>query len=884
MPIRARTRSALGLAVTISLLSAVLAPASATAATGVPRVIAGVHADLVSVGFADGAPTLGSTAAVDGELAKALDPASTVFNVENAARMTIGRGSDLLFLGDLGNTFWIAPQSTPDGALLWPGINTENIAPGAVDDDSVDITLAAVDGPGFLSVYQTNALGTHTRLLDSRDGSGYDTWRMTSGQHQHANWAFSAAGDYTLTFTATVTVQGTPRTVAQDYSMFVGNMLPAAPTTISAPAPSATTITAGEDLTLTATVTPTDAPGTVSFSTGTSYIADASNIDGTATITTSTLPLGRQTISARFTPDSEDDFAESVSAPTIVTVTSPRAEGSFGIAPLAASYIDGTIVTMIATGEAPASDENYQWVTRLAGTGDTWQSIFDDLTYRAETGPAFTREITTDYNGYEFALQIQKSHLILAQSAPVALLVTGESTGSGLEVRIEGVKPVFDYAEYAELHVAGVDLPARAHYEWFLFYPRSNNPYLPTDLGDPEHSEEKTFYVPNNSVLPIGVRIIGHDGTVLGTSPRYTLVSEDAPTTQLEGIKSFYHPGESIALTATVTPADTTSAQYRWSIYSATGERTVIDGATGSTVSIPASLQLNKATISVVLVEPTRGEETYAYAGEEIIVLDPEAADRVYFNPLARHYHSGDAIKLHLVSSSASPTDTYRWYLQRSDQSAPVLIPDAVGADHQLTAEVALASAKVTAELVDKDGTLLAAAEPAHIAVDDHGNPPARHLTVTADAATYPVGATAVLTAIATPASILDRYEWWVQRTADELPVLIAVTRNGTLSIPIDASLDGAALSARLTKETGQTYIQSEDIKLVVTASAAIPAAPDAMQPPPIADPATATADNNSSPVLAATGYQVDALVAAASLLLSLGVLGRHSARRRRPE
>ena len=71
MPIRARTRSALGLAVTISLLSAVLAPASATAATGVPRVIAGVHADLVSVGFADGAPTLGSTAAVDGEIGRA---------------------------------------------------------------------------------------------------------------------------------------------------------------------------------------------------------------------------------------------------------------------------------------------------------------------------------------------------------------------------------------------------------------------------------------------------------------------------------------------------------------------------------------------------------------------------------------------------------------------------------------------------------------------------------------------------------------------------------------------------------------------------------------------------------------------------------------------
>jgi surface-anchored protein len=832
MRTRTRLTASTALALTIALTGALAVPAGAAATAR--HVVSGVHADVVSVSFADNTLALGSTATVDGEVNSPVDPAATTFNVESATRTTLGRGSNLPFLGDIGNQFWIAPQTNPEGALLWPGVNTEGIPSGVADDDTVAVSLTSVDGPGFLSVYQTDSFGTHTRLLDSRAGSGYDTWQIPVGQHQHANWAFSATGEYTLTFTAQTVIDGAPQTARQDYHFFVGNMVPAVSTVTTAPLVSATAVRAGDEVTMSSTVAPQTARGSVEFSTGTESLGYADVVDGVASLATDRLPIGRQTISAQFTPDSPDDYLESISTPTVVTVSPARAEGSFGIATIPRSYTDGETGTLSATGTALATGENYQWVIRQAGSDDAWQTISDDLTYRAETGATFTRVMTTDYDGYEIALQIQRDHLLLAQSAPVTISVPGPSLGTGLDVRLGGVKAIYPYGEYTEFTVLGEELPAGARYEWYYFYPRSNDPVHVTDLGDPSGVNRKSVFLSEAGILPVGVRIVAADGTILGTSPRYEFTLGESPTLQIEGIKSFYHPGDTIDLTATVTPKDSPFTRYRWSIYDRAGTSTVIEGASGGRVSLPASLDLNEATISVVLVEPTRGEKTIAYDAEKLIVLDPAAADLVYFTPLARHYHSGDAINLRLISSSASEGDSYRWYIKRADQSAPTLLAGVTTATHRLIAEVALAGAQVTAELVNADGTVLATTAPAYIAVDDHGTPPPRNLAITTDAQQYPAGTTATLTATASPASVLDRYEWWSKPAAAGDAVLLGVTRTNTFSLPVAA---GAVVFARLTKETGETYIQSDPLSVRVTT----PAPGDENTPPvtPV-DPAPA--------------------------------------------
>jgi len=823
-----------GLALLAALVGASVASPVATAAAAAPaddrRVIAGVHADLVSVGLVEGALQLGSrTDGVDGP-GVAVDPAAVVFNVESAARVVLGRGSTLGFLGDIGNDFWIAPQSNPDGALLWPGVSTEDVLPGSVDGD-VTVSLAAVEGPGSVSVYRTDALGEHERLLDSRVDEGVGGWALAPGSHAHASWAFSDPGAYVLTMAAEASVQGVDQRVEQDYHVFVGAMQPAAATSLTAPSVNTAEPVVGDPVTLTSRVSPATARGYVTFATEAGHIDGVEVVDGLATLVTDRLPLGRQLVSATFFPDSTDDFEESVSSPTVVTVQPARAPGSFGIAPLPDVLRDGDTMRLEAVGEPPRSGENHQWVMRAVGT-DRWEELYDERTYQFETGPTLTRVATTDWNGWEIALRLERDHLVLAQSAPVAPVVSGESIGTGLEVSVEGLEEVYPFASYARLSPGGAPLPDGAQYEWLRHYPRSADPWQPYDLGDPENVLTKTFYVPEESVLPIGLRIVGADGTVLGTSPRYVLRSEDPPQLALEGVATAYAPGDVLEATAIVSPADASWDLYQWSVRTSGDGRRVIEGQTGPTLSLPLDLDLDGAQLDVALVEPTRGEKLFAGAQTEIHVFDPAAADRLSFGPLARHYHSGDTVDLHLVSSSVSADDSYRWYLQRQDQQERVLLPGITGTSHQLTAEVALAGAVVSAELVDDAGTVLAAAE-AHVAVDDHGTPPPRALELTADREAWAPGETATFTAQAVPGSVLDRHEWWLQEEGKAEPRLVDVTRSGELSIALDAAQDGAQLFARLTKETTETYSESDRLTLRVTAEVPAPGVPAPEVPAP---------------------------------------------------
>ncbi|MFE7123515.1 TIGR03773 family transporter-associated surface protein [Streptomyces sp. NPDC057617] len=95
------------------------------------------------------------------------------------------------FLGTPGTTVWEISDAPWD---------TSGIAPGGVRDDTVRWSLAAVDGPGTVAVYETAGARPLVRF-DSADGlpDGYD---LPAGASGDTRWAFDAAGAYTLTFTA----------------------------------------------------------------------------------------------------------------------------------------------------------------------------------------------------------------------------------------------------------------------------------------------------------------------------------------------------------------------------------------------------------------------------------------------------------------------------------------------------------------------------------------------------------------------------------------------------------------------------------------------------------------------------------------------------------
>jgi surface-anchored protein len=860
---------------------------SPSPANAAPRqVISGVHADLVTASVADGGLYLGSSADIDGTVGQVVDPYSTIFNVESAAAVTLGQATNASFLGDAGTTVWIAPQTNPGPGILWPGVSAEAVETGAVDGDAVALELIAVDGPGFVSVYQEDGLGGSVRRFDSRDDA-YRTWQLFAGQHAHANWAFSATGRYTLTIGATVSIAGTEQQAIQEYVVVVGDVAPPRATSITPPAAQALSVEAGSALTLRSTIAPADAVGSVQFFDNTGNVGWAAVEDGVAEVTSEDLSLGAHSISARFEPDSEDDFVSSVSAPVTVTVTSPWAEGSIQVSGMPKSITNGSRLVLTVESSALPAGNSYQWVMR--GVGESkWETIYDDDTYLAETGSTLTRDITTHYNGYEVAVQIVRDNLVLGQSEAAAFTVVGPSVGTGLDVSVTGVEESFDYGTYADLAVAGVALPQGARYQWVYFYPRSTAPYVETDLGDPSSTTHKTVYPVEAGYLDFAVRILANDGAVLGTSPLYTLRTGNAPILAIEGVKTFYAPGDTVSARAVVSPSDTPFTTYRWSLFNpSTRETTAIEGATGPTVSFAAGAELNKGSLSVSFVDPRFGTRLIGNATEELIVVDPAAGDVLYFNPLARHYHSGDAVKLHLVSTSSVDTDSYRWFIKRTDQSDFQLLPTDGGVDHTLTAEVALASAQVKAERVNAAGEVVATSDTTTIAVDDHGNPPSRFLEVEGPT-TLSAGVPAHFVATSTPASILDRVEWWIQKSTEGAPSRFAVTIGRSLTITPDESYDGATVVARLTKDTAETYAEAPPVTLSVAAGSiadpgatppgapALPGFPalgaDQQIPPAPVSPTSGTTQS-AADGLAATGLSTTRSVAAALGFIVLGAL-----------
>lgn len=125
------------------------------------------------------------------------DPATVVLQAAPGTETTIPAGPAYAFLGTAGAPVWILPQ-IQDPTLLWLGWGAEEILPGALVGDQVNWKLTAVDGPGTVAVYQTDQFGAPTVLFNSNDGLP-DATTIAAGGDVHGNWAFSAAGRYTLT-------------------------------------------------------------------------------------------------------------------------------------------------------------------------------------------------------------------------------------------------------------------------------------------------------------------------------------------------------------------------------------------------------------------------------------------------------------------------------------------------------------------------------------------------------------------------------------------------------------------------------------------------------------------------------------------------------------
>ncbi|MDQ1130131.1 HtaA domain-containing protein [Microbacterium sp. SORGH_AS_0888] len=197
---------------------------------------------------------------------------------------------------------------------------------------NVTVTGSGFDASGFGIYLSVHADGTSTDT--------YTVWvddtNVAASTPQGDTAPMSAAGDFSLSVPVpaysgagysivTRGAHGIANTTNTTTTPIVYAAAPATATQTSLGVDPATTAAEGADVTLTATVSPADAAGSVEFFAGTASLGTAAVADGSAARTISTLPVGSLSLRAVFTPADAALFAASASEELPFTVTATTA-------------------------------------------------------------------------------------------------------------------------------------------------------------------------------------------------------------------------------------------------------------------------------------------------------------------------------------------------------------------------------------------------------------------------------------------------------------------------------------------------------------------------------------------------------------------------------
>ena len=118
------------------------------------------------------------------------------------ANTTVPAGVQWSFLGASGSETWILPN-TPTAGLMLLGFGAEEIEAGTFVGDQFTLSLKAVSGPGTFAVFDLDSFNNPVVRMNSADGfSSADDFVLPAGAHSDVNFAFSAPGNYTVTFEA----------------------------------------------------------------------------------------------------------------------------------------------------------------------------------------------------------------------------------------------------------------------------------------------------------------------------------------------------------------------------------------------------------------------------------------------------------------------------------------------------------------------------------------------------------------------------------------------------------------------------------------------------------------------------------------------------------
>jgi hypothetical protein len=382
-----------------------------------------------------------------------------------------------------------------------------------------------------------------------------------------------------------------------------------------------------------------------------------------------------------------------------------------------------------------------------------------------------------------------------------------------------------------------------------------------------------------------GGQIVGSASTPEGARG-FVLTPVSAPVAHQVGIDHFpseFTDGQRYTLHAEHSPA-VPGATYRWEMQMpGSGAWLVVNDAagpvTGAELTFTARLDWDGFLWRVALLDADGERLAESAAHEMRVSLGAPTQDGLNILGLAGHYHSGGAIQLKavMVPAPTSPA-LYRWSIKRAGQADYHSVPGQTGDTLAITAEQALEGALVKVERL-VGGVLTAASEPVALEVDDHGAPPAQVVSI-AGAAAHRAGESVEVTASVAPATVLDRYQWFIREAGEAEPRPVPGATAATYSFVAEPRHDGAELTVAVTEEDGTVfYGPSQPYSLAVAAS------PDRDRDPSGRGGAASPAAGGPSPAGAAalplTGANANGLMLAAICLVLAGTTTLSLARSR---
>ena len=100
-----------------------------------------------------------------------------------------------------GSKVYVIPQTETKG-VIWPGWNTQDPQLVSKLNRGVNLTLEQVSGPGTFRLYLENGNFSAPQVLWSSTKSEPQKLWVEKNTHTHANWVFTAPGEYLLKVTA----------------------------------------------------------------------------------------------------------------------------------------------------------------------------------------------------------------------------------------------------------------------------------------------------------------------------------------------------------------------------------------------------------------------------------------------------------------------------------------------------------------------------------------------------------------------------------------------------------------------------------------------------------------------------------------------------------